>query len=62
MDKYKAYLEDKHKEDSLLNEMLHQVEERKFEEAFGTAMRIKAIKDIKFELLKIERNDNKPVH
>jgi len=57
MNPYQAYLNDKHKEDNLLNEMLQQVSKREFEEALGTAMRIKAIKDIKFELLKVERND-----
>jgi len=36
--------------------MLEQVEKREFEEAFGTAMRIKAIEDIKWEMLKIDKN------
>ncbi|MFA6445739.1 MAG: hypothetical protein WCW14_00615 [Candidatus Paceibacterota bacterium] len=57
MNKYTQYLDSNLGEESLLSKMLEQVEKREFEEAYGTAMRIKAIKDIKWELLKIdERN------
>lgn len=56
MNKYTQYLESAQGEDKLLDEMLKQVELRQFEEAFGTAMRIKAIKDIKWELKKIDEN------
>jgi hypothetical protein len=56
MNKYQKYLEEKHSESQLLNELFNQVEAREFEKAYGTAMRIKAIKDIKWELLKIDDN------
>jgi len=54
MDKYTEYLEGKQGESALLQTILEQVEARKFEEAFGTAMRIKAVKDIKWELKKLD--------
>lgn len=55
MDKYQEFFESKQGEEALLQVMLEQVEKRMFEEAFGTAMRIKAIKDIKWELKKLEK-------
>lgn len=58
MNQYTQYLESDQGEDKLLGEMLTQVEERKFEEAYGTAMRIKAIRDIKWELRKIDDSNN----
>jgi hypothetical protein len=57
MNPYTKYLESEQGESSLLAVMLEQVEKRQFEEAFGTAMRIKAIKDIKWEMLKIDKQN-----
>jgi|GEM_PF-5047498 len=57
MNKYTQYLDSNEGESKLLEEMFDQVEQRDFEKAYGTAMRIKAIKDIKFSLKQIdERN------
>jgi hypothetical protein len=61
-DKYRAYLEDSESENKLLREMFEQVSDREFELAFGTAMRIKAIKDIKWDMLKIDEQNKQPIH
>jgi hypothetical protein len=56
MDKYKAFLEGKQGEDKLLQDLLNQVCENKIDEAKGTAARIMAVRDIKWELLKLDKN------
>lgn len=43
-------------EDSFLSELFNQVCDGKLEEAKMTAMRIKAIKDLKWELRKLDEN------
>ena len=57
MDKYKEFLESKQGEANLLQILVTQVNENKIDEAKGTAARIMAIRDIKFEMLKLDRND-----
>lgn len=57
MNKYQAWLDSNQGEESLLNELFAQVEKREFEEAYGTAMRIKAVRDIKWQLKKIDERD-----
>lgn len=44
-------------EDNLLSELYNQVCDGKIDEAKMTAMRIKAIKDLKWELRKIDEHD-----
>ena len=56
MDKYKAFLEGKQGEDNLLQQLLSQVCENKIDEAKATAARIMAVRDIKWELLKLDKN------
>jgi hypothetical protein len=56
MDKYTEFLEGNQGESALLQVLLTQVFEDKMVEAKGTAARIMAIRDIKFELLKLDRN------
>lgn len=56
MDKYQALLADSKMEDNLLSELYNQVCDGKIEEAKMTAMRIKAIKDLKWELRKLDEH------
>jgi len=59
MDKYQEYLDSQKGEDSLLSKLFDQVEKRQFEEAYGTAMHLKALRDIKWELKKIDERDKR---
>lgn len=51
--KYLKYLEET-EQPALLDKLFELVKERKFEEAYGVAMRMEAVKDVKWQLKKLE--------
>lgn len=54
MNKYTQYLESEQGEDKLMAELFEQVTKRDFEPAYGTAMKILAMREIKWELKKLD--------
>lgn len=57
MDKYQAYLNSNKGEESLFNQLLEEVLNGDVK-AVATAAQIKAIRDIKWELKKLDKDDN----